>query len=232
MGSRSRIVVCSAIAVIAVTTARAETPFAFGDWDIGDDLLIGGDFEDVAIAGNAMTDGDGRDAWSLEDGKCCDRGGDYSWELDDEEFHSGEQSVKVIGNIATGTAWHAKVRHEGASMRGGEFHTVAFWAKAEEARVVELSVQMQQDPWDFLQGGDYNLTEEWSEFTTTFVAAVDVDKTMWVGLAIAGSDVDFWIDDIRFWEGELDDEIRAEPRPRSVSPDGLLTTAWASVRAR
>lgn len=221
-----------AVACCIASSAAAETPFDFGDWGVGQNLLIAGDFEDVVIVGNGMTDGDGRDAWSLEDGKCCDRGGDYTWEVDDEEAHGGEQSVKVIGNIATGTAWHAKVRHEGASMQGGQTYTVAFWAKAEEARVVELSVQMQQAPWDFFQGGDYNLTDEWTEYTTTFVANVDIDKTMWVGLAIAGDDVDFWIDDFRFWEGALDDEIREDPRPKAVSPAGLLTTTWSDVRSR
>lgn len=211
--------------------AVADTPFEFGAWKKGENLIVGGDFEDLVPAGPTRFDlPNGKRAWTLEDGTCCGRGAEYRWELDKTTFHSGKQSLKVIGVKASGTDWHAKIRHEGTSMKGGRDYTVAFWAKAEKPRTVSLSVQLQHDPWDFFQGGDFNLTKEWVEYTKTFTAPKDIDRDMWVGLAIAKTAETFWVDDFRFWEGKLDDEIAPEPKPRAVAPQGKLSLTWAALK--
>lgn len=210
---------------------QAVTPQDFKEWEKGENLVVAGDFEDCFIQGNSLHLKDGaEEAWTLEDAKCCDRGGEYTWEIDENEFHTGEASLKVIGVIATGTNWHGKVRHESTSMEAGEQYTVAFWAKAVKTRPVSLSVQLQHDPWTGFQGGDFTLTEEWAEYTKTFAATENIDRDMWVGLSIAASDVDFWLDDFRFWEGEFDDEITAEPKPQAVDARGKLSTVWSSLK--
>ncbi|MBT3269333.1 hypothetical protein HN371_19460 [Candidatus Poribacteria bacterium] len=219
-------VVCLGVGV----AGHAVTPFDFDAWEDGENLLVGGDFEDVTMAGTVLNGPDGSEAWNLEDGTCCDRGADYAWELDDSESHTGDQSMKIIGNTASGTDWHAKVRHDSASMKGGEDYTVAFWAKATKARPVSLSIQLQHDPWTSFQGGDWTLIEEWAEYTRTFLAPVDNDRDMWVGLSLADSDVDFWLDDFRFWQGELKDEIGADPATRSVDAHGKLSLRWAGMK--
>ncbi|MBM3215609.1 hypothetical protein FJZ36_11920 [Candidatus Poribacteria bacterium] len=211
-------------------TAAAETPFEFKKWKKGENLVVGGDFEELTVAGANLNAKDGKKAWTLEDGKCCDRGAEYKWEIAKDEKHGGDRSLRVIGVKASGTDWHAKVRHDSTSMRGGSEYTVAFWAKADAARTVALSVQLQHDPWTFFQGGDFSLTKEWAEYTKTFTAPQDIDKDMWVGLAIAKTDQSFWIDDFRFWEGKLDDEIRSDPKPRAVDPSGKTATVWADLK--
>jgi len=218
-------------AFVWVSFATADTPFEFGKWKKGENLIVGSDFEDLVPAGATTFNlKNGKRAWTLEDGTCCGRGAEYHWELDKTEFHSEKQSLKVTCVKSSGTDWHAKVRHEGTSMKGGRDYTVAFWAKAEKARTVSLSVQLQHDPWDFFQGGDFNLTTQWVEYTKTFTAPKDIDKDMWVGLAIGKSAETFWIDDFRFWEGKLDDEITPEPKPRAVEPKGKAALTWASLK--
>lgn len=222
--------ICVGLLVFGVVVV-ADTPFEFGAWKKGENLVVGGDFEDLVAAGPTRFDlPNGKRAWTLEDGTCCGRGAEYRWELDKTTFHSGKQSLKVIGVKASGTDWHAKIRHEGTSMKGGRDYTVAFWAKAEKPRTVSLSVQLQHDPWDFFQGGDFNLTKEWAEYTKTFTAPRDIDRDMWVGLAIAKTPETFWVDDFRFWEGKLDDEVTPEPKPRAVAPQGKLSLVWASLK--
>ena len=54
---------------------------------------------------------------------------------------------------------------------------------------------------------------------------------MWVGLSIAQSDVDFWLDNFRFFEGQPDDEIPLDGEPQSVDAKQKLTTQWASVKS-
>ena len=151
--------------------------------------------------------------------------------MEDNPQH-GDKCLKVIGVKATGTNWHAKVKQRNMSMKGGKDYTVKFWARAEKARQVSVNVQIQQDPWQFISGGDINLTgTNWEEYTYTFLAGQDVDRIMWVGLSIAQSDVDFWIDNFRFFEGQPEDEISLDGEPQSVDAKQKLTTQWGSVKS-
>jgi hypothetical protein len=223
-------VVCAVALAGLPLLSQAATPQEFGKWKKGENLVVAGDFEDLIFGAARMDTKQGAQGWTLEDGTCCNRGAEYKWELDKKEFHGGKQSLKVIGVKASGTDWHAKVRHDSTSMKGGKNYTAAFWAKAEKSRAVSLSVQLQHDPWTFFQGGNFDLTQEWAEYSKTFGAPQDIDRDMWVGLAIAQSDVSFWLDDFRFWEGEFKDEIKAEPTPQAVEAGGKLAVQWADIR--
>ena len=212
--------VALALMFCVATVTFSETLPDFKQWEEGENLIDNGSFERDT------------DVWTLEDGACCARGGLYQWEIDKKDAVHGTQSLKIIGVKATGTDWHAKVRHDSTSMRAGREFTVIFWAKSEKAREVSLSVQMQHDPWTFYQGGQFLLEgPEWKEYSMTFQAQADVDRDMWVGLSIAQSDVDFWIDNFRFFEGEPEDEIGL-PEPQAVDAAGKLTTTWAAVKGK
>ena len=191
-----------------------------GKWEKGELLLENYSFEEDLTA------------WNLEDGKCCDRGGEYQWTIDNKESQHGDKSLKVIGVIATGTNWHAKVKQLGVSMKAGEDYTVIFWARADKPREVSINIQLQQDPWTAFHGNgkNFNLTEEWEEYSFTFLAGVAIDRQMWVGIAIAQSDVDFWLDNFRYFEGQPEDDLTLD-EPFAVDAKEKLTTQWASVKS-
>jgi len=219
-----RVIVINAVimTVLVGFSVFAGTPQELGKWEKGELLLENYSFEDDLAA------------WELEDGTCCERGGEYRMEIDKKNPQHGDKCLKVIGVKATGTAWHAKVKQKNVSMQKGEEYTVIFWARSEDPREVLVNLQKQGDPWDnHLQGlprPAIILTgEEWSEYHYTFTAKVDVVRDMWVALSIAQSDVDFWIDNFRFFEGEPQDDLtRDEPFP--VDAKEKLTTQWASVK--
>ncbi|MDE0089383.1 MAG: carbohydrate binding domain-containing protein [Candidatus Poribacteria bacterium] len=199
-------------------SAFAGTPQELGKWEKGELLLENHSFEDDLAA------------WELEDGTCCDRGGEYKMEIDKKNPQHGEKCLKIIGIKATGTNWHAKVKQRNVSMEKGKTYTVIFWARSEKPRQVSLNIQEQQDPWTFWQGGDINLTgPEWEEYFVTFNAKEDVARNMWVGLSIAQSDVDFWLDNFRYFEGEPEDDLSID-EPFPVDAKEKLTTQWASVK--
>ena len=117
-------------------------------------------------------------------------------------------------------------------MENGKTFTIAFWAKVDasegNSREVTTSVQMQRDPWTFYRGQDITLdSTDWKEYSDTFTADADVVEDMWVGLSIAQSDVDFWIDDFRFFEGEPADEIF---EVAAVNPTSKLSVSWGSIK--
>ena len=199
-------------------SAFAGTPQDWGKWKKGELLLENHSFEEDLAA------------WGLEDGACCNRGGLYTMEIDKTNPQHGKQSLKVIGHKATGTGWHAKVRQTDASMKAGETYTVIFWARSEKIRLVGLSLQMQHAPWTFYQGGDITLLgPEWTEYHITFNATHDVERDMWVGLAIAQSDVDFWIDNFRFFEGDPEDDLNRDS-PFPVDAKEKLATRWGEIK--
>jgi hypothetical protein len=120
-------------------------------------------------------------------------------------------------------------------MENGKTFTIAFWAKVDagegNSREVTTSVQMQHDPWTGFQSAAIILdSTDWKEYTDTFTATADVVEDMWAGLSIAQSDVDFWIDDFRFFEGEPADEIKE--LVTAVSPMGKLPVSWGSIKGR
>ncbi len=198
----------------------AGTTQDLGKWEKGELLLENYSFED------------GLAAWNLEDGTCCERGAQYTWEIDDDNPQHGEQCLKVVGHIASGMAWHAKINQQSVSMKSGEGYTIIFWARAEAPRDVNINVQMQADPWTTFhgQGKTFNLTTDWEEYFFTFIASTDIDRQMWVGLAIAQSDVDFWLDNFRYFEGEPEDDMTIE-EVLPVDAKDKLATQWASVKS-
>jgi len=197
-------------------------------WDRGANRIRNSTFENDTV-------GAGPAEWNLEDGTCCGRNGEYKWMVDDSTAHTGKKSLKVIGVKATGTDWHAKVRHMNSSMESGKKFTIAFWAKVDikegKRRDVTAGLQMQHDPWT----GYHSLvipleSTEWQEYVDTFDATADVDADMWVALAVAQSDVDFWIDDFRFFEGTIKDEKVESPPKMAVNSGEKLADTWGRIK--
>lgn len=216
---RSIIIGAMLFTLFVGSSVFAGTLLDFGKWKEGELLLENHSFEEDL------------EAWELEDGACCDRGGLYTMEIDKKNPQHGNQSLKIVGHKATGTAWHAKIKQRDVSMKSGETYTVIFWARSEKPREVALSIQMQHDPWTFYQGGAINLLgPDWMEYHITFQSGADVERDMWVGLSIAQSDEDFWIDNFRYFEGEPEDDLNRET-PFTVDPKEKLATQWGEIKS-
>ena len=202
------------------TNLWSRTVQKFGEWDVGENLLEDSGFEDDI------------DAWTLEDGAGGDRNCVTAWEIDKKNPHLGKRCRHIVCDKVSGVNWHAKVRQDSSSMESGKQFTVAFYARIEKPRTVSISIQMQNDPWTFYEDGDIRLdSEEWKQYSHTFTATADVVNDMWVGLAIAQDAVDFWLDDFRFFEGELKDELEPPvPMEQTVNPVGKLATVWSRIK--
>ena len=216
------------IMFVLISFLTLETATAKDKWNKGENRIRNSNFENDTVGAPPAE-------WNLEDGTCCDRGGEYRWMVDDSTAHTGKKSLKIIGFKATGTDWHAKVRHMNSSMESGKKFTIAFWAKVDvnegKKRDVTTGLQMQHDPWT----GYHSLTitlesNDWLEYFDTFEATANVDADMWVALSIAQSDVDFWIDDFRFFEGMPKDEIVLELPKIAVNHTEKLTSTWGRVK--
>jgi hypothetical protein len=157
-------------------------------------------------------------------------------EIDDSVAHTGTRSLKVVGIIDTGDPLHVQVSHGSVPVENGKVFTVAFWAKVDaedgQSREVNVSVRMEQDLWPGFQRSEAIVLDstDWKEYTDTFVLPSDAAGNAWVGLAISQSDVNFWIDDFRFFEGGPTDEIKAAES--AVSPVDKLPVSWGGIKDR
>lgn len=215
------------IAFILVLFISPET-FA-AKWAKGENRIPNSTFENDTVGGTPAD-------WNLEDGTCCGRGAEYAWMVDNTTAHTGKKSLKIIGKKSSGTDWHAKVRCMNSSMEAGKTFTIIFWAKVDEkegkSRNISTSVQMQRDPWTFYHGIKILLAgNDWAEYVDTFTATDNVDADMWVALAIGESDIDFWIDDFRYFEGLPKDE-KVTALPKSVNPTEKVTSFWGEIKSQ
>jgi len=156
-------------------------------------------------------------------------------EIDDQVVHSGSRSAKVVGIIATGTPSHTRFSHDLVPVEGGKQFTVAFWAKVDaneaQSRTVDFNTQMESHPWPGLYRETIVLdSTDWKEYTHTFLVTAGESERMWFGLFIAESDVDFWVDDVRFFEGTPADEISFHET--AVEPVNKLCVSWGRIKKR
>lgn len=108
-------------------------------------------------------------------------------------------------------------------------YTVAFWAKVDAnnlSREVRLNIRTQSDPWAGFFARDIVLdSAEWKEYKISFLAEMVTLGDVWVNLSVAQSDVSFWIDDFRFFQGMPADEFILG----DVSGDGEVTAYDAAL---
>ncbi len=175
-----------------------------------DNLLRNGDFED------------GIAEWELR------IGGDAIAEMASSEGEAikGSKSVYInISSVAGTSAWHLSLYQEGHSLTEGVTYTLSLWAKAEGLRPVVIYVEQADDPWDEYGRLSVEANTQWLEFWTTFTAATT--GPVWPRIALGESDVNIWVDNVRFYEGEYVEDVGPES---AVSPAGKSATTWAGIK--
>jgi hypothetical protein len=200
--------------ILGVLFVLCGTVYAKVELEEGVNQLQNGDFEQGALA-----------PWTME----VTGSGTGIIELDDQEVHSGEFSLKATTTAIDGENWHVKVVQVDLSAEAGEVHTVKFWAKAEAPRVVQLCLQRNRDPWDGWLWLDFNITKNWQEFVHEITLPEDNDKGHFIAFHTGQSLDIWWLDDVRYYRGGADDEVVAEP-VQSVSPMDKLTSTWGGIK--
>ena len=185
--------------------------------DIGENRVHNGDFEEDLIQ-----------PWQLEVRQ--DLGAAAVIEIDKKTSASEDRSVKVTVTTPTGTAWHVKLRQDDRCFEKGEKFTVAFWCKAEKARNVGVSFQLQHDPWTVFFSQTLPVGTEWEEYSVTFTPNVDNFQDHWLAFHVADSDIPIWFDDVRYFLGEPKDEVGREV-DQAVDPGAKLTATWAQIKS-
>jgi hypothetical protein len=85
---------------------------------------------------------------------------------------TGAVRIEVLKNDATD--WHLQLNQPGLAIKGGQFYTLSFRARADEVRPIVASVGQAHEPYQGLGAGQVvRLTREWQAFSAGFTATDD-----------------------------------------------------------
>jgi len=105
-----------------------------------------------------------------------------------------------------GTAgWHVQFNQGGLNVTAGVPYTVTFYAKADTARTVNITLMMNHDPWSNLGfTASVNLTSSWQLFAFTFTPnASDTNARINFGEMGLAANASYWFTDISMKQGGM-----------------------------
>jgi len=157
--------------------------------------------------------------------------------IDTNEKRVGQASARIeITDVGDGTSNHNLTldNSAGIAVEANKTYTVDFWTKAEADRTLILDALQNQDPWARLfRVIDLPVTTEWTRIHHTFQVDATMSPVVFL-FSFVDSKATIWLDHVRFYEGEFDEEdgvpeLAFDPDPE----DGAVVEAtWASLSWR
>jgi hypothetical protein len=157
--------------------------------------------------------------------------------IDTNEKRVGQASARIeITDVGDGTSNHNLTldNSAGIAVEANKTYTVDFWMKAEADRTLILDALQNQDPWARLfRVIDLPVTTEWTRIHHTFQVDATMSPVVFL-FSFVDSKATIWLDHVRFYEGEFDEEdgvpeLAFDPDPE----DGAVVEAtWASLSWR
>jgi len=158
--------------------------------------------------------------------------------IDDEESVSGEKSARFeVTAIGAGGMHDLTLDCNIAiGIEANETYTVDFWAKAEENRTIAIDLLMNHDPWtNVFRVENIPIATEWAVQHHTFTATVDDENMVFLFSFSRSSNlnplVTMWIDHVRFYEGEFEEEDLLEEPVKAVTLDGKIAGTWGMIKS-
>ena len=147
-------------------------------------LLANGGFEDGVMA-----------PWSTY--------GDVTAEVVSDDPIEGNSCLHLTVGSAGANFWDAGLQHTGHIFEAGKQYTLSAFLKCSAGTLdINFKPELAADPWSGFGDQIFTMTEEWTEFSvTTPVFDTDVSPAA-ITFHIAFAAADFWIDNVRFYEGE------------------------------
>ena len=120
-----------------------------------------------------------------------------------EDPIEGNFCLHVVVPTVGFNSWDVGLRHMGHVFEAGKKYTLSAFLKSKEDTLqATLKTELEIDPWTAYAMKTITMTEDWEEYSvTTSVLTADVDPGA-ISFHIGFAPGDFWIDGVRFYEGD------------------------------
>jgi len=158
--------------------------------------------------------------------------------IDDEDSVTGEKSARFEVSAVGGGGMHDLTLdcNIAIGIEAGETYTVDFWVKAEKDRTIAIDLLMNHDPWtNVFRIENIPITTEWAVQHHTFVSILEDENTIFLFSFSRSSNLNplatMWIDHIRFYEGDFEEEDLLSEPIRAVTIDGKIAGTWGMIKS-
>jgi len=120
-----------------------------------------------------------------------------------EEPIEGDYCLHVVVPSAGTNFWDSWIKYEGLVFEQGKYYTLSAFLKCKEGTLqIDFKPELNANPWTGYGEQSFTMTDEWQEYsltTTVFTGDVSPADIVFLMAYAAG---DFWMDGIRFYEGD------------------------------
>jgi hypothetical protein len=156
--------------------------------------------------------------------------------IDKNEKRFGQASARIeITHVGDGSSVHTLTldNHADIAVTANTTYTVDFWTKAEADRTVIIDALLNQGPWtNLFRVRDLPVTMEWTRIHHTFQADATLSPVVFL-FSFVDSKTTIWLDHVRFYEGEFDEEdvgqliaFGPDPADGAFHGDTWVTLSW------
>lgn len=155
----------------------------------------------------------------------------YRLITDDSTAYKSKKSAKISQSIASANATNVRAFYNNMPMEKNKTYTIAFWAKVDakdgNKRELALNIQTLDDlpKQVFLKTITLD-SVDWKEYVYV-VPPKDLEGPVRVEFLVGLSNIDFWFDDFRFFEGEPLDETKGATM---VMPINKIPVSWGEIK--
>ncbi len=153
----------------------------------------------------------------------------------DEDPIEGNYCLHVTVPAAAANFWETGLNQGGLVFEAGKTYTLSVFLKCKEGTLdINFKPELAQDPWTAPVEQAFVMTEEWAEYSLTTSAVTEDLNPAEIVLHIGYTPGDFWIDNIRWYEGEYvapslgDKSFASLPAPEdgSLHPETWANLSW------
>jgi hypothetical protein len=144
----------------------------------------------------------------------------------------GSYALHLVVPEAGANFWDAGLQHAGHTFEAGKKYTLSAFLKSKEGELqINFKPELGEDPWTGYGAQAFTMTEEWTEFSVTTPEFTEDVNPATITFHIQYSAGDFWIDGVRFYEGDYVEPAFSSFKARQPDPaDGAIhEDTWVSL---
>ena len=139
---------------------------------------------------------------------------------------AGLLSAKVTITNASGTYWHLQFRQTSISTKKDTTYLIKFAARANSAKKIFVALMLQEAPYTYFGGKEFQLNETWQEFTFTFTGIQDAVNKTKLAFQFSANGT-YWFDNISLGTAPVNGLLSGE----SLEDKNILRNNYSDLKS-